>query len=102
MNEIKYLPMSECKDGYLYHIKARNAEIGIYNQKEMAFTISRIKFSNNFLFDEYHWDIGQVTPDMKCFGTVKPIKEIKKTPEFKTEKEKLDYLNQKEEEILPM
>ena len=100
-NGTQFLAMDKCKDGYLYHIDARNARLGIYKQKEMAFTISREKFSSNFLFDEYHWNIGKVLPEMEHFGTVFPLEEIEKAPEFKDDKEQLDYLNQKREEIPP-
>jgi hypothetical protein len=65
-----YIKIEDCKDGYLYLISARNSHIGIFNKDKNSFTISRVKFSNNYLFDEFHWDTGEP------YGTVKPIREI--------------------------
>jgi len=85
-----YLKVHELKHGYLYKIHARNASIGIWNENTKDFTISRWKFSMNYLFEEIHWDMS------KDFGTVKAIEEIEKTP-FTTLKEDgiLEYLNEK-------
>ena len=71
----------------MYLIDARNAFIGIYSKKEKAFTISRHKFGRNYLFDEYHWDIGAP------FGTVHPLKEVGQAPKFKSDNRKLVWLN---------
>lgn len=99
------IPIDECKDGYLYFIIARNSFLGIYDEKEHGFIISRIKgtmvysidegklVSNNFLYPEYHWDIGDIDPDMKLHGTAKPIEEICKVPAMDDSK-KLQYLNE--------
>lgn len=87
------IPMSECKPGYLYVIRARNARIGIYNSSEEgSFTISRYKFQANYLFEEYHWDTGAP------FGTAKPIRELCEAPAFQDDKEKLTWLNRMVEE----
>jgi hypothetical protein len=112
MNKLKenkiYLPMTkmeDCKDGFLYFIDARNASIGIYSKANLGFIISRQKFQSNFLFIEYHWDIGDVQPEMKRYGTASPIKEIGPVPKTIndkkdssvmkniTNKQVLDYLN---------
>ena len=92
---MKYLKIEDLKDGYLYFIDARNAKHGIWISSRSGFLISRYKFGNNFLFEEYHWDCV-------AFATVKPLREIEKSP-FKSErldkamwdgdKEILDYLN---------
>ena len=66
---------------------------GYLPKKEKAFTISRVKFSDNYLFDEYHYDTGAP------YGTVYPFKEIEKAPEFGNAKEKLAWLNQKSKEL---
>jgi len=60
----------------------------VYGMKNDSFTISRVKFNSNYLFEEIHWDANT------DFGTVKPIKEIEKSP-FTTLKEDgiLEYLN---------
>ena len=85
-NVKKYLLLSECKDGFVYFILARNAHIGIFNEKKKTFVISRHKFGDNFLFEEDHWDTGEP------YGTVKPIRLIEKFEE-RDEEETLKYLN---------
>ena len=81
-----YIKVPDCKDGYLYILSARNATVGIYNESDKSFTINRLKFNDRYLFDEYHWDTGAP------YGTVAPLKEIEKAPEFKNDDEKLAYL----------
>ena len=90
-----YIRIKDCKDGYLYIISARNANVGIYKETDKAFTINRLKFKDRFLFDEYHWDTG--IP----YGTAVPLKEVEKAPEFKSDEEKLLYLFNKEIELEP-
>lgn len=87
-----WIALGQCKDGFLYIIHARNSYLGIFNAEEKSFTISRHKFSLNFLFEEYHWDTGAP------YGTVKPLKELYEAPKV-SEDEKLLYLNNKEEEL---
>jgi hypothetical protein len=90
----KYVAMKEeeLKDGYLYEIDARNASIGIWDEKRKTFFISRTKFYDNFLFDENHVSC----PD---FGTATPIREIEKSPFtmnidlYEIERHVLKYLN---------
>lgn len=70
-----YLKPKELKVGYLYEIDARNASYGIWMGIEYGeFLISRYKFGDVFLFEEIHVDLSD------SFGTVKPLKEIEKTP----------------------
>lgn len=88
MNEKEHIPMDRCKEGFLYIIDARNSNLGIYNEANKSFTISRYKFGSNFLFDEFHWDTNPP------FGTVRPLKEIMKVPVMSDE-EKLAFLNAK-------
>ncbi len=93
-----YLKINELKDGWTYRIFARNAYIGIWQQEEKGFIISRFKFEHNYLFVEDHWDTGAP------HGTVKPFFEIEKAPLKKDElsyadespkyHEKLKYLNE--------
>ena len=71
---MEYLKVEQCKDGYLYRISARNARHGIFREKHGDFLILRNKFYNDYLFEEIHWDLS------KHFGTVRPIKEIEKSP----------------------
>lgn len=70
MDKEAYIPMSKCKDGHLYIIKARNADIGVYVAEKKGFRISRFKFKSNFIDTEDHWDTGEP------FGTVKPLKKL--------------------------
>jgi len=99
---MEYLKISELKKGYLYFIIARNANYGIYISDRQGFLISRHKFGNNFLFEEYHWDC-------EAFATTKPLREVEKSPfdydqiknamvMNKYDKEILDYLNKFEYE----
>lgn len=66
----KYLALNDCRDGYLYHIAARNASVGIFWKKKDGFILLRHMLSHTYLFTEYHWDTGEP------FGTVKPLSEI--------------------------
>ena len=95
----EYIRLEDCIDGHVYKICARNGSFGVFSRgkkkddKEWAngnntFTLSRWKFSSNYLFDEFHWDLG------KPFGTVKPVEDLGPSPVFKDDKEKLKYLNE--------
>lgn len=90
-----YLKINELKDGYLYKIIARNALYGIWIAEEEAFLISRIKFGDNFLFKEYHYDCP-------AFATAQPVGEVEKSPfdpkNLGEEKDVLEYLNKFEGE----
>ena len=82
-----YLKIEALKNHYVYEIKARNAKYGIWIEDKKAFLISRWKFKRNYLFLEYHWDIGEQ------FGTVKPKKLIEKT---KFEVKEIDEFSENE------
>lgn len=69
-----YIKAEDLKDGYLYKILARNATYGIWKKDKGSFFISRYKFGSNFIFEEIHCDLSG------HFGTVKPLKEIEKSP----------------------
>ena len=75
--------MDDLKDGYLYKIIARNASYGIWRAETQGFTISRIKFGSNFVFEEHHYDC-------EAFATAQPLEEIEKSP-FNTEDFVHDY-----------
>lgn len=77
MAKEKYIKIKDLKGGYLYYIDARNASYGLWIPEKEAFAISRIKFFDNFIFEENHWDC-------KSFATAQPLKEIEKSP-FKPE-----------------
>jgi len=97
MKKIDYIKVENLKDGYLYKILARNSSIGIWQEDKGEFLISRFKFGDNYLFGEIHYDLSD------HFGTVRPIKEICKTPfeeinqfiEDGNGKIILNYLNEK-------
>lgn len=93
----EYIPLKECIDNHLYIIQARNSNLGIFNEHNSSFTISRFKFSLNYLFEELHWDTGEP------YGTVKPLKVLGPTrlsflPEM-SEDEKLKFLNKRQIEL---
>lgn len=89
---MKYLTIAECRNGYLYIIKARHARIGIFEEETGSFITRRVKGNDIYLSKELHWDIDE------NFGTTKPIEEIEKTSKFKDDTELLDYLKTKAEE----
>lgn len=87
---MEYLKMNQLKAGYLYEIDARTASYGIWLPQRKSFTISRVKFGENFLFEENHYDC-------ESWGTAKPIKEIEKSP-FKAEDINMSKYNKGSEE----
>lgn len=89
---IKYIPISECKDGYLYIIKARNARIGIFEEKTNSFLIRRTKFNDIFLTKELHWDTDE------HYGTAKPLEVMEQVIKFDNDKEILEYLKSRNED----
>lgn len=95
-----YITMDKLKPFYLYRIHARNAVLGIWLPEKKGFMIRRNKFGDWFDFIEYHYDSDP------CFGTVKPLKELEKTPfaekDFKnttTIDNIIEYLKNKTKEI---
>jgi len=88
------IKIEDCKDNYLYRIDARNARYGIYSKEHLGFFISRTKFSSNYLFVEYHYDVGKIRPEDECFGTAIPLEEIRCAPENMRNDERLQYLNE--------
>lgn len=90
------IALQECIEGWLYQIDARNSSLGIFNEKKKSFTISRFKFQDNFLDEEYHWDSGCCSyfgEKIISHATAKPTQAIMKAPEFKDNSEKLAWLN---------
>lgn len=69
----EWIKIPDLKKGYLYRIAARNADYGIWIPEKECFIISRVKFFDNFLFEEHHWD-------SPAWATVKPLEEIEKAP----------------------
>ncbi|HUV85389.1 MAG TPA: hypothetical protein VMV86_06750 [Methanosarcinales archaeon] len=92
----KWLPIEELKHGYLYRIIARNGLVGIWDSTRKSFWLSRIKFGDNFITDEEHWDYNN--------GCAKPVYEIERAKiiyEYRGENELkvLEYLNKEEKKI---
>jgi hypothetical protein len=100
----KYIPLEECKDGYLYRISSRNLAFGVYRAEAKGFVGIREKFGNEYLFTEFHYDTGAP------FGTVFPKKELEQctiTPInegysdgefFRTNQPLFDWLKEKEKQ----
>ena len=88
-----WIHLKQCKPGHLYLVHARNSHLGIFKPETKAFIISRFKFKENFLFEEYHWDTG------RPYGTAKPLLLIEKVDMTMSEDKMLKYLNKKLKEI---
>ena len=80
-----YIKVEDLEEGWLYRIKARNADVGIWFPSEQGFVIRRRKFDLIYTFVEIHWDLS---PN---FGTVKPIERLELSP---FEKDDLIYTRQ--------
>jgi len=88
------IPLNKCKDGWLYHIDARNASIGIFRTKRKGFVIARYKFGPKpFLFDELHCEADE------HYGTAKPLKLLCEAPTFPEDVFELRWLIQKWNEL---
>jgi len=70
----EYLPLSDCKDGWLYRIRSRNLIKGVFREDRKGFVGIREKFGRQYLFVEDHWDTG--VPH----GTVKPLECLEQCP----------------------
>ena len=68
-----YIKFDDCKPGYTYKIDARNFGHAIF-YNDMFYGI-RLKFHDKFIDTEIHWDKDD------RHGTVKPQKEVEKTPD---------------------
>lgn len=60
------IPVEKCKSRRLYKIHSRNLSYGVYDAERRGFIGIRTKFSDRYLFTEYHYDNGPP------FGTVMP------------------------------
>ena len=87
--KVEYVPLNQCKDRFLYHIISRNLSYGIYDEKNKGFIGIRHKFGYDYLFTEYHYDIGPP------FGTVKPQTELIKIPDDLDLRESFDTIDSK-------
>jgi hypothetical protein len=67
----EYIPLDECKEGYVYFLHSRNLSVGVFDGRS-GFIGIRSKFESTYLFTEYHWDTGAP------YGTVRPKQELGK------------------------
>ncbi|MBI1803336.1 MAG: hypothetical protein HY033_04815 [Ignavibacteriae bacterium] len=70
----QYIPLSDCKHGWLYKIRSRNLTAGVFREDRKGFVGIREKFGCEYLFTEFHWDTGAP------FGTVKPNRRLEQCP----------------------
>jgi len=61
-----YIKIEDLIDRCIYKILSRNLRYGVWNEKNKGFIGIRNKFNHEYLFTEYHYDIGAP------YGTVKP------------------------------
>jgi len=71
--KMNYIPLDQCELGGIYKINSRNLTIGVYDGAE-GFIGIRKKFSEIYLFTEFHHDQGP-----PC-GTVYPLEKIGTLP----------------------
>lgn len=71
---VTYIPLSDCKHGWLYKIRSRNLTLGIFREDKKGFVGIRQKLGEKYLFVEFHWDTGPP------FGTVKPLECLESCP----------------------
>ena len=65
----KLIPIDKCVKGRVYKIRCRNLRFGVFDGED-GFIGIRTKFSDRYLFTEYHWDQGAP------FGTVMATEDI--------------------------
>jgi hypothetical protein len=80
------IPLSDCKDRFLYRIHSRNLSLGVFNVNNAGFIGIREKFGHFYLFTEYHYDTG---------ATVRPEKELEPVPEGMSLEERLGTIDEK-------
>ncbi len=60
------IKMEDCEHGRLYRVDMRNGSLGVWNKESKGFIFIRTKFSDRYLFTEYHYDfdrsVGTATP----------------------------------------
>jgi hypothetical protein len=73
-NRENTIPLSECRNGWVYKLFSRNLAFGVFAQAVNGFIGIREKFGSRFLATEYHWDTGAP------FGTACPKEELEPAP----------------------
>lgn len=88
------IPLEACRHGYLYKIWSRNLTFGVYNEKSKGFIGIREKFGYEYLFTEYHWDVGSP------LGTVNPKEELElcRVELDEDSQELFDWLREREQQ----
>ena len=71
---MSYIALDDCSHRWLYLVKCRNFQLGVFNKDFDCFIGIREKFGNEFLFPEYHWDTGEP------FGTAQPYGPLEELP----------------------
>lgn len=92
MNRIKE---DDLKDGNVYAITARNANVGIWDVEKRGFLIPRNKFGEDYLFIEYEYDTDPT------FGTAKAYFDLGEAPDL-NDKNLLKWLIEKNVEARNM
>lgn len=64
------IALADCQPRHLYRLHSRNLRYGAFNPDTRGFIGIRTKFSNRYLFTEYHYDTGAP------FGTARPIEDL--------------------------
>lgn len=67
-----YIPVDKLIDNHIYEVEGRNFSAAVWKEKKRRFYGVRNKWGETFISGELHWD------DDDNFGTVKPLREIKK------------------------
>ena len=69
-NRENTIPLSECRNGWVYRLHSRNLTFGVFVTAENGFIGIREKFGRKILATEYHYDTGAP------FGTASPQEEL--------------------------
>jgi len=67
---MEHIPLERCENGRLYRLHSRNLQLGVWNEHTKGFVGIRVKFGDEFLFTEYHYDTGPP------FGTARPMEDL--------------------------
>ena len=70
----KFIPLSRCRNGFVYEIQSRNLSVGVFVKETAGFIGIREKFGRHYLFMEFHHATGAP------FGTVWPRKKLCMVP----------------------
>lgn len=71
---VRYLPVEDLLDGFLYMIHARNSYLGVWDPAAKGFVLIREKFGQVYLSVERHWDscphLGTAKPFVQLMGPI--------------------------------